>query len=160
MIFWYTPYNLRKENYHQVVIAFSPLEVMIDMKQLENVEYSKYLRSMMTKNARCTREFKSRTAMTNAAFSRKKTKIWGTFLLWSICTLGRIVPCSITQLTEERCNMKIPPSHEAKRDLVHRFTWNMWWAVLWNVKENISLVYCKNCCKILWHEICPVSECD
>jgi hypothetical protein len=45
---------------------------MIDEKQLENVEYVNYLGSMI-KDARCTREIKSRIATVKAAFSKKKT---------------------------------------------------------------------------------------
>ena len=46
---------------------------MIDQKQLENVEYFKYLGSLLTNDGRCTREMKSRIAMAKAAFSNKKT---------------------------------------------------------------------------------------
>jgi hypothetical protein len=45
---------------------------MIDQKQLENVEYFKYLGSMITNDARCTREIKYRIAMAKAAFNKKK----------------------------------------------------------------------------------------
>jgi hypothetical protein len=45
---------------------------MIDQKQLENVEYFNYLGSMITNDARFTREIKSRIAMAKAAFSKKK----------------------------------------------------------------------------------------
>ena len=48
----------------------SPVTIMIDQKQLENVEY---LGSMITNDGRCTREIKSRIAMAKAAFSKKKT---------------------------------------------------------------------------------------
>jgi hypothetical protein len=37
----------------------SPKQVMIDQKQLENVEYFSYFGSMITNDARCTREIKS-----------------------------------------------------------------------------------------------------
>jgi hypothetical protein len=47
------------------------VEVVIDQKQLENVECFKYLGSMITNDARCTREIKSRIDMAKAAFSRK-----------------------------------------------------------------------------------------
>jgi hypothetical protein len=50
----------------------SPIQIIIDQKQLENVEYFKYLSSMITNDARCTREIKSRIAMAKAAFNRKK----------------------------------------------------------------------------------------
>jgi hypothetical protein len=49
-----------------------PIKVMIDQKPLENVEYLNYLGSMITKDVRCTREIKSRSAMANAAFNKKK----------------------------------------------------------------------------------------
>jgi len=46
---------------------------MIDQKQLENVEYFKYLGSVLTNDGRCTCEIKSRIAMAKAAFNKKKT---------------------------------------------------------------------------------------
>ena len=51
----------------------SPVTIMIDQKQLENVECSKYLGSLLTNDGRCTREIKSRIAMAKAAFSKKRT---------------------------------------------------------------------------------------
>ena len=51
----------------------SPVTIMIDQKQLENVECFKYLGSMLTNNGRCTCEMKSRIAMAKAAFNKKKT---------------------------------------------------------------------------------------
>ena len=50
-----------------------PLQIMIDQKLLENVEYFNYLGSMITNDSRCTREIKCRIAMAIAAFNRKKT---------------------------------------------------------------------------------------
>jgi hypothetical protein len=51
----------------------SPLQIMIDQKQLDNVKYFNYLDSMITNDARCTCETKFRVAMAKAAFNRKKT---------------------------------------------------------------------------------------
>jgi len=51
----------------------SPVTIMIDQKQLENVECFKYLGSMLTIDGRGTCEIKSRIAMAKAAFSKKKT---------------------------------------------------------------------------------------
>jgi hypothetical protein len=50
-----------------------PVKIMIDKKQWENVEYFNYLGSMLTNDARCAHEIKSRTAMAKAAFNKKKT---------------------------------------------------------------------------------------
>ena len=44
---------------------------IIDQKQLENVEYLKYLGSMLTNDGRCTCEIKSRIVMAKAAFNKK-----------------------------------------------------------------------------------------
>jgi hypothetical protein len=50
----------------------SPIKIMIDKKQVEDVEYLNYFGSVITNNARCTREIKSRIAMAKAAFNKKK----------------------------------------------------------------------------------------
>jgi len=49
----------------------SPEKIMIDQKQLENVECFKYLGSMLTNDGRCTCEIKSRITMAKAAFNKK-----------------------------------------------------------------------------------------
>ena len=47
---------------------------MIDQKQQENVEYFKYLGSILTNDGRCTCEIKSRYALAIAALNKKKTQ--------------------------------------------------------------------------------------
>jgi len=49
----------------------SPVPIMKDQKQLENVEYFNHMDSMITNNARRTWEFKSRIVMTKKAFNKK-----------------------------------------------------------------------------------------
>jgi len=44
----------------------------MDRKQLEKVEYFNHLGNMTTKDARCTREIKSKIAMAKAAFYKNK----------------------------------------------------------------------------------------
>ena len=51
----------------------STVTIMIDQKQLENVECFKYLDSVLTNDGRCTCEIKSRITMAKAAFNKKKT---------------------------------------------------------------------------------------
>ena len=51
----------------------SPVTIMIDQKQLKNVECFKYLGSILTYDGRCTCENKSRIFMAKAAFNKKKT---------------------------------------------------------------------------------------
>jgi hypothetical protein len=50
-----------------------PIKIMIDQKQLVNVEYFNYLGIKITNDAWCTREIKSRIAMAKVAFNKKKT---------------------------------------------------------------------------------------
>jgi len=52
----------------------SPIQIMLYQKQPENVEYFSYLDSMITYDARCPREIKSKMAMVKATFSKKKKK--------------------------------------------------------------------------------------
>ena len=44
--------------------------IMIDQKQLENVESFKYLGSILTNDGRCTCEIKCRIAMAKAPFNK------------------------------------------------------------------------------------------
>ena len=48
----------------------SPVQTMINAK-LENVKYLKYFGSMITTDARCTSEIKSRIGTAKAAFNKK-----------------------------------------------------------------------------------------
>ncbi|GFG33363.1 hypothetical protein Cfor_09992, partial [Coptotermes formosanus] len=49
----------------------SPIQIIVDQKQPENVEYFNYVGSMIN-DATCTREIKSRVAIATAAFTKKK----------------------------------------------------------------------------------------
>jgi hypothetical protein len=49
----------------------STVEITIDQKQPENVEYFNYLGSVTTSHARCTLEIKSRIARAKAPFNNK-----------------------------------------------------------------------------------------
>ena len=57
----------------------TPVQIMIDQKQLENVEYFNCLGSLITHNRKCTCEIESRIVMEKATLNMKKTfhqKIW------------------------------------------------------------------------------------
>jgi len=57
----------------------SALEILVDQKQPENVEYFNYLGSMVTYDARCTCEIKARVAIARVTFNNKKVfhhQIW------------------------------------------------------------------------------------
>ena len=77
----------------------SPVKIMINRKQLENVESFKYLGSILTNDGRCTCEIKCSIAMAKAAFNKKRTPFTSTLDLelrkklvkcyvWSIALYG------------------------------------------------------------------------
>jgi hypothetical protein len=49
----------------------SPVQITIDQKQLDNVEYLNYLGSVITSHAKCTRVIKSRIARAKAALNKE-----------------------------------------------------------------------------------------
>jgi hypothetical protein len=62
--------NVEKTKVRRIKRQPYPIKIMIDKKQLENVEYFNYLGSKITNDARCTREIKSRIAMAKADFNK------------------------------------------------------------------------------------------
>ena len=70
-----------------------PVKIMIDQKQLENVEPFKYLGSILTNDGRCTCEIKCRTAMAKAAFNEKRAPFTSTLDLH--VELRKLVKCYI-----------------------------------------------------------------
>jgi hypothetical protein len=59
----------------------SPVQIMIDEKQMKNVEHTNYLDRLVTNDARCMLEIKSQIIMTKAAFNKKKTLFTSTLNL-------------------------------------------------------------------------------
>jgi hypothetical protein len=66
----------------------TPLDIRVDKKQLEDVEYSSYFGSI-TNLARYTRKIKSRIKMAKVAFSRKKSLFTSKYYLNLRKKLGR-----------------------------------------------------------------------
>jgi hypothetical protein len=76
-----------------------PVKIIIDQKQLENVESFKYLVRILANDGRCTCEIKCRIAMAKVAFNKKRTLFTSTLDLelrkklvkryvWSIALYG------------------------------------------------------------------------
>ena len=65
--------NVEKTKVMRISRQPFPVEIMIDQKQLENVESFKYLGSILTNDGRCICEIKSRIAMAKAAFKKNRT---------------------------------------------------------------------------------------
>jgi hypothetical protein len=65
--------NVEKKKVMKFSRQLSPIQIRIDQKQLEDVEYFNYFGSMITDDARFTLEIKCRLAMAQADFNKKKT---------------------------------------------------------------------------------------
>jgi hypothetical protein len=117
-----------------------PIKNMIDQKQFENLEYFNYLDSIITNDARCTREMKSRIAMAKAAFNKKKNFFTSKldlnlrnklvkFYIWSIALYGaetwalRKVDQKYLESFEMWCSRrmeKIICTDRVRNELLHR----------------------------------------
>jgi hypothetical protein len=91
--------NVEKTKVMRISIHPFPVKIMIDQKQLENVESFNYLGSVLTNDGRCTCEIKCRIAMAKAAFNKKNALFTSTLNLelrkklvecyiWSIALYG------------------------------------------------------------------------
>jgi hypothetical protein len=67
--------NVEKTKVMRISRQPQPIKIMTDPKQLENVECFSYLGSMITNDARRTREIKSRIALAKAAFNKNNNII-------------------------------------------------------------------------------------
>ena len=65
--------NVDRTKVMRISVEPSTVQIMIDQKQLENVEYFNCLGSMTTNGARCACDIKYRIVMAKTAFNRKKT---------------------------------------------------------------------------------------
>lgn len=64
--------NVGKTKIMRISGTPSPVQVMIEQKQLEDLEYLNCLCNMMTNDSRLTPEIKFRVIMAKAAFNKKK----------------------------------------------------------------------------------------
>ena len=64
--------NVEKTKVMRISRQPFPVKIMIDEKQLQNVESFKYVGSILTNDGRCTCEIKCRIVMAKAAFNKKK----------------------------------------------------------------------------------------
>jgi hypothetical protein len=91
--------NVEKTEVMRILRQPSPVKIMIDQKQLENMESFKYLGSILRNDGRCNCEIKCRIAMAKAAFNKKRAPFTGTLdlelrkklvkcYIWSIALYG------------------------------------------------------------------------
>jgi hypothetical protein len=73
-----------------------PETIMIEQKQLENVECFKYLGNVLTNDGRCTCEIKCRISMAKAAFNKKRALFTSTL---DLELSKKLVKCYIWSIT-------------------------------------------------------------
>jgi hypothetical protein len=64
--------NVEKTKLMRITRHPLPVKIMIEQKQIDNVESFKYVGSILTNDGRCTGEIKCRIAMAKAAFNKKR----------------------------------------------------------------------------------------
>jgi hypothetical protein len=105
-----------------------PVKIMIDQKQLENVESFKYLGSILTNDERCTCEIKCRIAMAEAAFNKKMTLFTSTL---DLQLRKKLVKCYIWSIALYGAETRTLRAVDEK----HLETFEMW---CWRRMEKIS----------------------
>jgi hypothetical protein len=140
----------------------SPIQIMIDQKQSENVEYLNYFGSMITNDAGCTHEIKSRNAMAKAAYNKKifftskldlnlRTKLIKCYI-WSLVLYGaetwtlRKADLKHLESFEIACwrRMEISWTNCVRNEVLHRVKEER--KILHRRKANwIGHIMCRNC---------------
>jgi hypothetical protein len=124
--------NVEKTKVMRISRQPSLINIMIDQKQLENVEYFNYLGNMIKNDARCTREIKSRIAMAKAAFNKKKSLFTSKL---DLSLRKKLVKCYIWSIalygTETWTLRKI--------DLKYLESFEIW---CWRIMEEIRCIDC------------------
>ena len=67
---------MKKTKVMRISRQTSPTQATIHQEQLENMEYFNYFGSMITNDARCTSEIKSRTATAKGALNSNMTTLF------------------------------------------------------------------------------------
>jgi hypothetical protein len=91
--------NVEKTKVMRISRQPFPVKIMIDQKQLENVEPFKYMGNILTNDGRCTCEIKCRIAMAKAASNKNMALFTSTMdlelrkklvkcYIWSTALLG------------------------------------------------------------------------
>jgi hypothetical protein len=105
-----------------------PVRLIIDQKQLENVESFNYLDSILTNDGRYTCEIKCRIAMVKAAFNKKRTLLTSTLDLELRKKLVKCYVWSIALYGAETWAFRA-------LDQIHLESFEMW---CWRMMEKIS----------------------
>ena len=108
--------NVEKPKIMRISRQQSPVRFMIDLKQRENVEYFKYVGSLITNDAKCLREIKSRIDMAKAAANKRRFFTNKLDLTWRKkqvkCHTLSVALCGTEIWTLRKIDQKHPDSFE------------------------------------------------
>jgi len=116
--------NVEKTKVTRISRQPLPVKIMIDQKQLENVESFKYLGSILTNDVRCTCEIKCRIAMAKAAFNKEGNLFTSTL---DLELRKKLVKCYMWSIAEPWTLRAVDQKHLA--------SFEMW---CWRRMEKIS----------------------
>jgi hypothetical protein len=119
--------NVEKTKVMKISRQPSPVKIMIEQKQLENVDSFKYLGSILTNDGRCTCKIKCRIAMAKAAFNKKRNLFTSTLDLELRKKLVKCCVWSIALYGTETCTLRAV-------DQKHLESFEMW---CWRSMEKI-----------------------
>jgi hypothetical protein len=120
--------NVEKTKVMRISRQPSPVKIMIDQKQLENVESFKCLGCIVTNDGRCTCEIKCRIAMAKAAFNKNRTLFTSTLDLELRKKLVKCYVWSIALYSAETWMLRAV-------DQKHQESFEIW---CWRRMEKIS----------------------
>jgi len=81
--------NVEKMKVRRISLQLPTVRIIVDQKEVENVDYFSYLDSLITNDARYTCEIKCRIAMAKAAVNKKKALFTSNFDL-NLTHCGRV----------------------------------------------------------------------
>jgi len=120
--------NVEKAKVMRILRQLFAVKIMIDQKQLENMESFKYLGSILTNDGRCNCEMKCRIAMAKAAFNKKRALFTSTMDLELRKKLVKCYIWSIALYAAETWTLRAV-------DQKHLESFEMW---RWRKMEKIS----------------------
>jgi len=124
--------NMEKTKLMRISRQTFPVKIMIEQKQLENVESFKYLGSILTNEGTCACEIKCRIAMAKAAFNKKRALFTSTLDLEKRKKLVKCHICIIDLYGAETWTLRAVGQK-------HLESFEMW---CWRRMEQISWADC------------------
>jgi hypothetical protein len=143
--------NVEKTKVMRISKQPFPVKIMINQKQLNNVEYFKYLGSILTNDGRCTCEIKCRIAMAKATFNKKRALFTSTLELE---LMKNLVKCYIWSIALYGADLDASGRRSETLESFELWCWRRTKKIRWpdHVRNEVVLIRVKEQKNIL-HEI-------